>query len=105
MQKKVLNNIKALIEARGLEALDCPNFSNTGHISIQHPAEVGELAKVGYNFQNDRYTLTITVLGERIPSQPGRADYFDFYLMFTDADGYKRFRSVLDMELTKIPAQ
>jgi len=104
MQHKVLANLKSLIESTGLEALDRPQWANTGSLSIQHPEEIEELASIRYDFQDTwgTMTFTITVGGQRLPSQPGRSDYFDFYIDYTDAEGFRYFRDRLQHALSTI---
>ncbi|KJS04716.1 MAG: hypothetical protein VR73_13700 [Gammaproteobacteria bacterium BRH_c0] len=104
MQHKVLANLKALIESTGLEALDRPHWANTGSLSIQHPEEIQELASVGYDFQDTWGTMTfsITVKGQRLPSQPGRSDYFDFRINYTDGEGFQQFRNRLQQVLSTL---
>lgn len=104
MQHKVLANLKALIESTGLEALDRPQWANTGSLSIQRPKEIKELASVRYDFQDTWGTITFTItVGDRpVPSQPGRPDYFDFRIDYTDGDGFKVFRNRLQHILSTI---
>lgn len=104
MQQKVLADLKALIESFGLEALDRPQWANTGSLSIQHPEEIGELASISYNFQDTWGTMTfsLTVNGKLLPSQPGRPDYFDFHLNYTDGAGFHQFRNRLQQTLPSL---
>ena len=94
-QSRFLNDIVKAITDSGYIATVDYNFSNTGKLSIQDPAVIGELGSVGFNFQSDYVTFDITILGDRLLSQPPRKGYFDFYIKHTDIAGYKNFRSRL----------
>lgn len=104
MKLKVLTNLKALAESLGLEVIDRPQWANNGSLSIQFPDEIGELASVGYDFQDTwgTMTFTLTVKGKRLPSQPGRPDYFDFYIQYTAADDFRYFRNRLQQALSTL---
>ena len=101
MQDKVIKDLCKVIEGQGFEPVVMMGYSNTGRISVQEPNEIGELASIGFNFQNGAGTMNfnITVQMHQIPSQPGRKDYFDFYINYTDRASYKRFRFVVEHEL------
>jgi hypothetical protein len=105
MQKKVLNHLTKVITSAGFEAINCRNFANTGHISIQHEDRIGELASVSYDFQSSWSTMTfsITIGNKRIPSQRGRDNYFDFYMKFTDVTDFNNFERVLRQQLEAMP--
>ena len=99
MQTKVLNNLKNVLTAKGMEAIVCADFSNKGHLSIQKPNQVGELGSIHYDFQSSTMTLSITIKGKQILSQPPRLNYYDFYLQHTDIEGYQNFVYTLKKEL------
>jgi hypothetical protein len=58
---------------------------------------------VTYNFQDDRFTLSIyRCVGERdvgVPSQPPRQGYFDHYLSYSDQAGFETFKRILQQTL------
>ena len=74
IQKKILGIVQAQIAEHGLEAIVKGQWANTGTVLIEKPGAFGSVAKVSYNFQDDRFTLSIyRCLGERdvgVPSQP-----------------------------------
>lgn len=94
----------ATITRRLKDALDRPHWANTGSLSIQHPEAIQELAGIGYDFQDTWGTMTfsITVKDQRLPSQPGRPDYFDFRINYTDGEGFQQFRNRLQQALSTL---
>jgi hypothetical protein len=99
LQAKILTNLRGLVEGFGYEVLDHPRFANTGGLHVQDPKKVGDIALIGYSFQDDRYNLTLTVGGQRITSQPPRPDYYDWYLKYDDGYGYENFRAAVSKHL------
>jgi hypothetical protein len=98
-QSKVLRDITSVIEAAGFQCIDVPNYSNGGKLSIQLENKIGELGSVSYHIEFNTMTFSITLGGKKIPSQPGRADYFSFYMSHTSVSKYYSFRSKLESEL------
>lgn len=97
MDDKVLNDLIGIIEDAGFETIN-----HWGRIHIQPSDDIKDVAVLGYDFQKDDMRFTLTVLGRKIPSQPGRSDYFDFWMSFNE-EGYKQykeFRQILKRELT-----
>ena len=81
-------------------------FANGGVIGVQaadFPVNIGE---VGFGFQPGTMNFTLTfndgVAMREIPSQPGRADYFDFYMKHSDIAAYVVFFNALTAQLTKL---
>jgi hypothetical protein len=99
MQEKVLDDLAALIIQYGFEPIKQASYGNVGFISVQLPNEVGSLASVNYNFQTGTMNFSVTVDKRKVPSQPGRADYFDFYMDHDARAEYRNFRAVLEAEL------
>ena len=102
MQEKVIASIGKEITAKGFEPVVSRSYSNTGSIGIQEKDEVGNIACVYYNFQDETMTLSIAVNGVKIPSQKGRSDYFDYYMKNEDRVRYNEFKNTLINELKKL---
>jgi hypothetical protein len=106
LQKKILGIIKAKIVERGFEALDKAQWANTGDIHIGLPGKFGTKAKVDYNFQDDKMSLSIylTMDGKSIgvPSQPPRQGYFDHYMNYEAEKEFEVFMRHLDETLDKL---
>ena len=106
MQKKILGLISARITARGFEALNCPQWANTGLIHISSPGKFGTLGKVSYDFQDGNFSLSIykTVDGKAVgvPSQPGRLDYFSHYMKYEAEKEFEVFMKHLDETLSEL---
>jgi hypothetical protein len=104
IQEKVLADIISVIEDNGFEAVTCPNWANTGRISIQQKGEIGEHGSVSYDFQNawGNMTFSIAIQSKKVLSQPPRLGYFDFYMDYSSADSYRNFRKVLFSSLTEL---
>ena len=102
IQTKVLNDLTQVIEQFGFEALELNVYSNLGRLSIQVPEQVGELARVNFDFQSDQMTFMLLVGETPVPSQPGRSDYFNFLIKYTDIDKYRQFRSSLEQVLKQL---
>lgn len=98
-QARVLAKIAELAEARGAEVSQSPEYLNTGTINLHGAGVIAPAIVVGYDFQTATYTLTLTTGGQRIPSQLGRAGYFDFH----QGNAYPtRFWEALAAELDKV---
>ena len=106
IQKKILGIVQAQIAEHGLEAIVKGQWANTGTILIEKPGAFGSVAKVSYNFQDDRFTLSIyRCAGERdvgVPSQPPRQGYFDHYLSYSDRAGFETFQRILKETLNAV---
>lgn len=83
-QVKIIELLRKEIIDAGFEALLVPNFSNTGYISIEKEGEFGAFGRITYDFQRDNFNLVLEWNGVKIPSQPGRAGYFDWYFQSRD---------------------
>jgi hypothetical protein len=92
-QDKILTDLATLVHSFGYEPVCRPNFANTGVIAVQHPDVVEEYAQIEYDFQPDTMMFRLTVQGTRVPSQPPRPDYFDFYMPVTNTAAYQAFRA------------
>lgn len=99
-QSRILSIIEAAVTTKGYEVAQSAAYANTGAIRIYKPASHIEFANIGYDFQDGTYTLRLTVQGSKIPSQPGRPDYFDFYQSYGDES---RFWSTLESRLPNLP--
>lgn len=105
IQTKVLGVISDLAPKYGLEALKVPQWANTGKLSFQHPQQVGELLSVGYEFQSDTMTFTITVGARRVLSQFPREGYYDFYMRHQSIAEFNTFVAKLEAELKPLAAK
>jgi hypothetical protein len=70
--------------------------SNVGVVNVHYFNQHEPFARITYDFQPDTYTLTLTVSGREVTSQPGRGDYFKFYQRVTENT---RFWEALDEAL------
>jgi len=102
IQTKTLGVITDLAPKYGLEALKVSQWANTGKLSFQHPQQVGELLSVGYEFQSDTMTFTITVGQRRVLSQPPRQGYHDFYMRHQNVGEFTAFVARLEAELKAV---
>ena len=104
-QKKILGIISRQITDAGFEAIYKSHWANAGAIYVEHAGQFGTKVKVTYNFQNNYFTLAIwRCAGDRdtgVPSQPGRAGYFDHYLKYSDVAGFTHFQLQLATELAR----
>jgi hypothetical protein len=95
-QKKILGIITDMITEHGLEPVKKSNWANTGTISLEKAGDFGRLAAVSYDFQQDRFTLSIYKIDNGqpvgVPSQPPRQGYFDHYLPYSDVAGFATFQ-------------
>lgn len=87
MREKILDDLIGIIEDSGLEAV-----AHSGRIHIQPSDDIEDIAVIGFSIDVDRMDFSLTVLGKRIPSQPGRDDYFNFRMSF-DEEGYKEYKA------------
>jgi hypothetical protein len=78
-QSRLLAKIAAQAEAHGAEVSQSSDFSNVGRVNLHQHGEIVPAIVVGFDVQPSTYKLTLTVRGERVPSQVGRAGYFDFF--------------------------
>jgi hypothetical protein len=78
-QQRILDAIERLANDHGIECAKSSDFANTGQVHLYQPGQTAAFGSVGFNFQTASYTLNLTVNGRKVPSQPGRSDYFDFY--------------------------
>jgi hypothetical protein len=105
-QKKILGIITDMITEHGLEPVKKGNWANTGTISLEKAGSFGRLASVSYDFQQDRFTLSIhkIVNGQLVgvPSQPPRQGYFDHYLPYSDVSGFATFQRHLTEVMNEI---
>lgn len=103
MQKKVLADLRELVQAVNpkLEVINIPNFSNTGRLSIQYKDKIGEIGNIGYDFQYDTMSFTLTVNDVKILSQPNRLNYYKFHMKHTDQNDYYKFRNKITIELER----
>lgn len=102
-QEKALTIISDTIKDCGFEPVLSLGYSNVGIIGVQKENVLGDYASVSFNFQTEYATYTLTVGGKQIPSQPGRNDYFTFYLKSDDVAGYQRFINTLKEHLFSLP--
>ena len=105
MQSKVLAKFSEVIEARGFEPVQKAQFANMGIISVEHPDKLGSIMQVRYEFQDTSATFSMSVGTKKIPSQPGRADYFDFYIRYDQPAQFEYFISQLDWQLRLLQPQ
>ena len=85
VSERIIRKIQEKLESRGYEIALKSTFVNMGRLYIYTPKDtVKAFAEIGYDFQAENYTLTLTVNGKKISSQPGRSDYFDFYQAYFD---------------------
>lgn len=103
LEEKILAQLEAAIEDYGFQPL-LVGGSGDGHISIQSEA-IGEHASVYYRIDSEYVTFRLTFLGKKIPSQPGRNDYFDFYLKHTEIDKIAHFFGCLEQNLERLRKQ
>lgn len=91
MRTKILDDLIGIIEESGLEAV-----AHSSRIHIQPADDLEDIAVIGFNISGDRMDFSLTVLGKRIPSQPGRDDYFTFRMSF-DEEGYKEYKAFREL--------
>lgn len=98
-QKRVLDLITHALDERKVTHTISYNYSNTGNIYL-YPEQSAPVAfgKIHFDFQPSYYTVSIEVDGVGIPSQAGRAGYFDFMQDYTKAT---LFWQVLARELER----
>lgn len=105
-QVKILGIVKSEITELGFQTVTRQQWANTGVIAVEIPGKFGEHAKVAYDFQGDRFTLTIykCVDGRDVgvPSQPPRQGYYDHYLRYSDSQGFETFKKHLRQTLGEI---
>ncbi len=97
-QQRTLESIERMAEDFGLECTQSASYGNAGQVNLHIPDSHVPLGFIAYDFQSSTYKLSITINGRKIPSQVGRADYFDFY---QDNDKPTRFWHALEHELTQ----
>lgn len=102
MQDRVLGKITEIATRLGFEVIEMPNWANTGALSIQDD-NFNELLKVKYDFQNSWQNMTLSMWrdGKGIPSQPGRSNYFDFYMSYSSGEEIREFFSRFSQELER----
>jgi hypothetical protein len=78
-QKRILDMIAHALDERKITHTISYSHSNTGSIYL-YAEQVAPVAfgKIRFNFQSCSFTMSIEIDGVGIPSQAGRADYFDF---------------------------
>ena len=92
-------------EASALEVSIRFDYSNRGFIYVHWAGDVGEpLIEIGFDFQSGYQVYSLTVLGEKIPSQVGRPDYFPFYdgRFSTQKYEHSRFWGLLNDALIEV---
>ena len=85
VQQRILAQIENELIGRKYSVAQSSDYANTGRVLIY--TGMSERVAVGflrYDFQGDRYTLSINWHGKNIPSQVGREDYFDFYQAYNE---------------------
>lgn len=87
MREKILDDLIGIIEESGLEAV-----AHSSRIHIQPADDLEDIAVIGFIIGADRMEFSLTVLGKRVPSQPGRNDYSIFRMCF-DEEGYKEYKA------------
>ena len=95
MQQKYLGRIESIAKLQGLEAIQVVDYGNTGTIHIQDEKSIESMVEVRYNFQSKNVTFSLTVNGVKIPSQPGRDDYFDYYMQYSETCRLNKFFNLL----------
>lgn len=100
-QQRILQQIEARVTARGLECAQSAAYANIGSINIFRPDATAAFAVITYDFQDQRYGLTLTVDKNKIASQPGRGDYFVFSSPY---DQENSFWQALERHLPLAPA-
>lgn len=103
-QAHILGMVEERIEKRNLVAIQAAAFSNTGSILIYRQLGKQALGSIHYDFQADAYKLSITVAGRRIPSQIGRAGYFDFYQKYDEPTRFWDALAEALAEMVKAPS-
>lgn len=98
-QARVLSKIAETAEAHGAEVSQSSDYSNTGRVNLHRRGAIAPAIVIDYDFQGSTYKLALTSQGVRIPSQPGRAGYFDFY---QNNATHSRFWECLDAELARV---
>lgn len=98
-QARVLSKIAETAEAHGAEVSQSADYANTGSVNLHIAGMIAPAIVIGYDFQTSTYTMRITSRGVRIPSQIGRADYFDFH---QNNASPSRFWECLDAELARV---
>jgi hypothetical protein len=98
-QSRILEMIEQRIVAKGYEVASSFNYSNLGTVRIYRPGTPIECGSITFDFQDATYSLSICFAGRRIPSQPGREDYFTFYQSYS---AQTRFWDALDANLPKL---
>ena len=103
IQDKIINQIATMVATRTrdnsfpmFETAPQISYSNKGKIFIFNAGSIVPIATIGFDFQDDVYTLAINWRGSDIPSQAPRKDYFDS----RQSDKHSAFWSVLQKLLT-----
>lgn len=99
MQTKVLAKFQEIITQHGFEPVQRAQFANTGLVSVEREDTLGSLMQVRYDFQDTTATFSMKVGEKKIPSQPGRLDYFDFYIRYDRPQEFEYFISQLTWQL------
>ncbi|OEE38281.1 hypothetical protein A1QO_02570 [Vibrio genomosp. F10 str. ZF-129] len=102
LQKKYISHICTLASNYSFTPVQNEVHGNTGFISIELEKVMGSQAKIGYNFQDSKVTFAISIQGERVPSQDGKTDYFDFLIKYDDVNGFGEFEDRLHAELAAL---
>ncbi len=95
-QERTLERIESAAKQHGVECSASHDWANTGRVNLHEKNAAGAFGFVRYDFQTSNYKLALHIHGRQIPSQPGRADYFDFY---QNNDGMTLFWDVFNREL------
>lgn len=94
IQQRTLEQIEQRLTKAGYELAQKATWGNVGTVHIFSDASATTpVGSIGYDFQDGSYKLALTWRGKKIPSQEGRADYFDFYQRY---DEPSRFWPVLE---------
>lgn len=107
-QERILGAIENELLQLGYECAIQKVYGNVGTVYIYLPrvsttsVNTIAVASINFDFQDGTYKLSLTVSGKKIPSQPGRADYFEFYQRY---DQHSAFWSALEMNLPKLPTE
>lgn len=102
LQQRTLEKIEDVVGRYGCECTLSANYSNTGQVNIHKPGNPMACASITYDFQPSTHTLSLTAGHTKIPSQPGREGYYDFY---QDNVGDTRFWQALDDMMVKYLGQ
>lgn len=85
MQDRILNLIEKQLADRGYASAVNFSLSNVGDVYIfASPEHTLPIGQINFDFQDYGYKVDLTVKDQRIPSQIGRADYFDFYQKYSE---------------------